>query len=297
MPYPFVVDGQQAWSHDDGFRAGYFHTFDALTVGAPGDAPHTVHVMLPRSYSDCSKRYPVVYMNDGQTTFWPGGAQGQSWRVAESLDVLYQARAIPEVVVVAIVPKDREFEYSHTPAVPGRACCGADRYTAYVADHVKRFIDSNYRTKPERQSTSIIGSSRGGLSAFFVATRRPAVFGQAGCLSPSFWVGLDPVFGGALPGGSLADSALIKPIDATLRNKAQRPRLWIDWGLRRVGGDAIEEAATRRGREMVALLKSTYGYAEPQELVWYEDPQGIHDENSWARRFPEVLKVLVGPAQ
>ena len=246
-PYSFTFGGQTAWSHDDGFAAGYFHTYDALDVSPGSEAAHKVHVLLPRGYAPCDGGYPVVYMNDGQTTFWTGGAVAKSWRVAEALDALYREGAVPRVIVVAIVPNDRDYEYSYASAGPGKSCCGADPYTTYLADHLKPFIDANYRTRSGRDDTAIIGSSRGGLSAFYVATRRPGVFGKAGCLSPSFWAGLDPVYGGALAGGALADSGLVAPVKGTLADAAKRPRLWIDWGLLRTGGfanDTIEAAAT-----------------------------------------------------
>ncbi len=295
-PYPFTLGGQAAWSHDDGFPGGYFHTYDALDVG--GGAPHKVHVFLPREYGPCDEGYPVVYMNDGSTAFWKGGPGNKSWDVAATLGDLWAEGALPKIIVVAVEPNDRDYEYSYVKWSDAGACCGADEYALYLSDHVKAFIDAAYRTDPSPKSTAIVGSSRGGLASFYVATRRPDVFGLAGCLSPSFWAGLDPVFGGSLPGGTLADSGLIQPVAATLSDPAARPRLWIDWGLVRTGGfhnEVIEEAATTRGKEMVALLEGTYGYVEGSDLSWEEDPIGEHDEVSWARRFPHVMKALFGP--
>ena len=292
--YPFMLGGQAAWSHDDGSPAGWFHTYDALDVGGPADLPHKVHVLLPRDYDACGPGYPVVYMNDGDTSFWPGGAGNKTWDVPGGLAGLYQAATIGPVIVVAIVPNDREYEYSHTPGQPDAACCGIEQYTTYVADHVRGFVDAHYNTRVERSATAIIGSSRGGLAAFYLANRRPEVFGRAGCLSSSFWFGLDPVYGGDFPGGPLAASALVQTLAGVLADPRVRPRLWIDWGLVRTGGfhnESIEAAATVRGVEMVALLTDTYGY-QAGELRWFEDPIGEHDENSWARRFPEVMTAL-----
>ncbi len=293
-PYLFMLGGQAAWSHDDGFAAGWFHTYDALDVGGAGDLPHKVHVLLPRDYDACGPGYPVVYMNDGDTSFWPGGAGNKTWDVAGGLAGLYDAAAVPRVIVVAIVPNDREYEYSHTSGQPDSACCGVEQYTAYVADRVRGFVDDHYNTRVDRESTAIIGSSRGGLAAFYLANRRPEVFGRAGCLSSSFWFGLDPVYGGEFPGGPLAASALVQTLTDVLADPRVRPRLWIDWGLVRTGGfhnEGIEAAATARGSEMVELLGASYGY-QADELRWFEDPIGEHDELSWARRFPDVMKAL-----
>lgn len=295
--YPFTLGGQSAWSHDDGFSAGWFHTYDGLQVAGPGDMPRQVHVFLPRDYDPCGPGYPVVYMNDGNTTFWKGGIGDKTWDVATTMGQLYAAQAVPEVIVVAIVPLDREREYTHTDWEPGHDCCGVEQYTGYVADHVKAFIDDNYRTRPGPETTAIIGSSHGGLASFYMANRRPDVFGKAGCLSSSFWAGLDPVQGGTYSGGPLSTSLLIGDVAAGLTDAAARPRLWIDWGLVRTGGSqnsGIEAAATTRGHEMVGLLEGTYGYAEDDDVFWYEDPLGEHDEISWGRRFPLVMKALFG---
>lgn len=293
MPYPFTLGGQQAWSHDEGFASGYFHTYDALAVG--GAAPRKVHVFLPRSYPESCARYPVVYMNDGDTTFWPGSV-GKTWDVAERLAELYAAGGLPEVMVVAVHPLNRDEEYTHAAFAPNRACCEADGYADYLGDQVKGFIDAQYRTRPEREATAIVGSSHGGLGAFLVATMRPDRFGMAGCLSPSFWAGLDPVHGGAYPGGALATSALLDLARPTLESAALRPKLWIDWGLVRTGGfhnSGIEAAATTRGQEMVSLLEASFGYGATT-LGWAEDPAGEHDEISWSRRFPDVMQFFYG---
>jgi pimeloyl-ACP methyl ester carboxylesterase len=296
-PTPFALGGQAGWCHDDGFVASYVHTYDALDVDPGVTAPHKVHVLLPRGYGS-GERYPVVYMNDGSTAFWPGGPGNKSWDVPARLAELYEEGSLDEVLVVAVEPNNRNIEYSHTTWSDDPDCCGADAYALYLADGVRAFIDAWYATRAGPETTAIVGSSRGGLASFYVANRRPDVFGRAGCLSPSFWAGLDPVYGGDMPGGPLSSSLLISLVEGTLATPSVRPRLWIDWGLVRTGGfhnEVIEAAATQRGIEMVDLLEEAYGYADGVELSWYEDPIGEHDEVSWSRRFPMVMKALFAP--
>lgn len=285
-PNQFRLGGQSAWFHDSGHRYGFFHTYDALNVC---DQPRKVHVFLPREYEQRRTRYPVIYMHDGDTTFWPGGAAGKTWGVAETIDALAQERAIQDVIVVAMHPRDRDREYTHTFWAPGRASGGLPGYTSYVADCIKPFIDRHYHTDPSAERTAVVGSSHGGLAAFFMATRRPDAFGIAGALSPSFWVGLDLGLGG----GPLSRSPLLRGADATLRTS--RPKLWIDWGLKRTGGfhnSVIERMATDRAQEMVDLLTRDYQYTQDQELFWHEDPVGGHDEDAWRHRFSLFLRAM-----
>ncbi|MCA9685372.1 MAG: hypothetical protein KC457_24555, partial [Myxococcales bacterium] len=276
----------------------WFHTYDALDLGDPYGGPHKVHVLLPRSYDPCGPGYGVVYMNDGESSFWPGGAANKSWDVPGGLAQLYADGALEPLIVVAVEPNNRDYEYSHTPWAPDAdPCCGVAEYADWLADEVHGFISANYRTQVGPAHTAIVGSSRGGLGAFYVANARSDVFGGAGCMSSSFWLGLDPVYGGDYS-GILAESLLIALLDGTLSDPRLRPRLWIDWGLIRTGGfhnEVIEEAATVRGIEMVGLLQEKYGYVVDDELYWFEDPQGEHDELSWGRRFPDVMLALFGP--
>jgi predicted alpha/beta superfamily hydrolase len=281
--------GQTAWIHDERFSAGYFHTFDAISLG-PSDPPRKMHVFLPRSYTTECKTYPVVYFNDGDTTFFPGGAANKTWDVAEALKQGYAARAFGEVIVVAVHPIEREREYTHAAWLPGRACCGLPDYTRWLAETLKPFIDGAYRTQRGAQDTILVGSSHGGLASFWGATTRPSVFGKAIAMSPSFWAGLDSL---TSVSGTLSSSALLQASGPGL---AQKPRLYLDWGLVRTGGthnSVIEDRAAVRGREMSGLLKNSYGYAVGTQLQFVEDPAGEHDERSWARRLTSALSFIL----
>jgi hypothetical protein len=293
--FPVTLAGQAAWIHDERSPAGYFHTFDALALGGGVEgAARKVHVFLPRSYPAGCKRYPVVYMNDGDTAFF-AGAFGKSWDVQAVLTESYAAGLLPEVIVVAVHPLERDREYTHAPWLAGRACCDAPAYVAYLADALKPFVDGAYRTRRGPSDTVIAGSSHGGLAAFLTASTRPAVFGKAIAMSSSFWAGLDDRATSSI-GGPLATSALMQAAGPGLLGA--RPRLYLDWGLVRTGGDfnaVIEERATARGREMRALLLGSYGYALGQSLLTVEDPLGEHEENSWHRRFGHALAVVLGP--
>ncbi len=295
--FSIVVSGQTAWVHDDQKSAGYFHTYDAL-VPKSGTEAHKVHVFLPRGYSGGGcKRYPVIYMNDGNTSFWPGGSANKTWGVAEVLADAYAKRTVREVIVVAIEPVERNREYTHTPWLLGEACCGASVYAAFLADAVVPFVDAAYRTKKGRADTFVLGSSHGGLSAFYVSTRRPEVFGGAIAMSSSFWVGQDDRVTGSI-GGPLSGSALIAQVGPNL-TASNKPRLYLDWGLVRDGGfhnAIIEERATVRGREMATLLEGApYGYVRDRDLFTVEDPKGEHEEISWGRRLGRALATIVGP--
>ena len=296
--YDFLMDGQQARCHDEGHAAGFFHTYNHFQTKGALYPQRKIHVFLPRDYEMSGRRYPVLYMNDGDTTFFKGGLANQSWEVASTLSDLYEKQAISELIVVAIYPVDRNREYTHVPW-NGPDCCELEPYTQCVADFIKPFIDRSYRSLPEPGQTMILGSSHGGLAAFYIANRRPEVFGFAGALSPSFWVGLDQAYDFPYvkpsPGSSIKGSQLIVAVHNTLADPRRRPKLYLDWGLVRTGGphnEYIEERAAARGREMVELLQSEYGYVIGKDLFVYEDPLGEHTEQSWGRHMPLILEYF-----
>jgi predicted alpha/beta superfamily hydrolase len=282
-----------------GHTAGYFHRYAPFRTESSLYPERRMDVFLPRSYDGNNRRYPVLYLNDGQTAFFKPANGDQCWDIANTLGTLYERRLIRELIVVAVYPLNRAREYTHAHW-SGPDCCGLEFYTQCVAERIKPFIDGSYRTLPESRATMIVGSSHGGLAAFYMANRRPDVFGYAGALSPSFWVGLDdaerfPLIK-LLPDRELKSSRLLEALKETLAAASRRPRLYLDWGLVRTGGphnESIEERATARGREMAALLQQEYGYIIDQDLVVYEDPDGEHNEQSWARRMPRVLEFFV----
>jgi Putative esterase len=299
----FVLDGQLGWNHDDGIPGGFFHTFDALKVGGENDTPRKVHVFLPKDYESAVDRYPVVYFNDGQSAFFNGGANNRSLNVPRIVSDLYTSQRLRKIIVVAVTPLNRSFEYSHAPAL-GQTCCGIVEYANYLADRVKPFIDRNYRTLPQRMNSLVAGSSRGGLAAFLVSVLRPLSFGNALVQSGSFWVGLDEP--GAEPySKNVINSDLIARSKETLLNPLLRPDVYLDWGLNHQNGFAntfIEARASVRGRELSDLLRSDFGYTDAVSSKVFEsgnlkevvDPLGTHDEDAWSKRLGDALTFFFG---
>lgn len=294
MAQQFTKGGQTAWFHDEGHSGGFFHTYDAFQIAGPQDVPRKVHLFIPRDYETSQEHYPVIYMNDGDTAFFPGGPVNKSWQMAEILSSLYATDQIRKVIVVAICPLNRDREYTHAP-VYNHDCCGVDAYASYVAQRVKPFVDQNYRTLPDAQNTMILGSSHGGLAAFYLATHYPDQFRLVGALSSSFWVGLDSMPLELPFVRSLRSSQLMDGARRTLQDRSKPLKIYLDWGLVRSGGyhnSFIEERATVRGREMRDLLNHEFGYQMNQTLFVVEDPSGEHTEEAWSRRMPHVLKLF-----
>jgi hypothetical protein len=285
----FTKGQQQAVFHDEGDAAGFFHTYDHLSVG-PG-SPRKVHVFVPRNYEISGTYYPVIYMNDGDTAFFRGGAINESWYMGSVLSQLQNEGKMPPVIVVAIHTNGRNWEYTHTNIATTRGG-GIEAYARYVAHDLKGFIDANYRTQADASSTLVMGASHGGLAAYLMGMLQPEAFGYVAAFSPSLWVGLDSS-PWTLPFlRSLRRSKLMQLSKPTLSQPNLRPDIYMDWGLIRDGqfhNNFIEDRTTRRGRELQELLINSYGYTPGKDLMVVEDPQGEHSEKSWHRRVSATL--------
>jgi predicted alpha/beta superfamily hydrolase len=227
----------------------------------------TLRIYLPPSYgSDTKRRYPVLYMHDGQNLFDAKTASyGTEWNVDEVADRLVRQGDMEEVIVVGIDnTKDRIGEY--TP------CCDAkhgggklNAYADFVAKTVKPWVDKQYRTKPERRHTAVMGSSLGGLASIGIAQRYPQVFSMAGGFSSSFWWN--------------GRDALKHP------PKRMPVRFYIDAGT---VYDGMEDSEAFRR----ALLKQ--GYRDGRDLLFLADKGGRHHEQSWAGRVQVALTWFFG---
>ena len=146
-----------------------------------------IWVYLPVDYYTTNNHYPVLYMQDGQNLFdVVYTAFGVEWGVDESMDYLSSVFN-PEAIVVGIDNgPERIDEYSpwvNTSYGGGQG----DEYVSFICNTLKPFIDSYFRTLPDRENTGIMGSSLGGLISFYGAIKHQDVFSKAGVFSPSFW--------------------------------------------------------------------------------------------------------------
>ncbi len=246
-----------------------------------------VEVWLPPGYGqDAQKRYPVLYMHDGQNLFDPATSYGGvDWAVDEAMTRLIEQGEVREAIVVGVwnTPK-RLQEY-----MPQRAVAGvkkikmpgpdarasdiiSDRYLEFLVKELKPFIDAHYATLPGRADTTVMGSSMGGLISQYAMSKYPEVFGGAGCVS-THWPAGDGI--------ALDDFAAHLPDPAT-------HRYWFDFGTATL--DASYEPYQRRADEI--LRKA--GYVEGQNWITKKFEGAEHSEKAWRQRVDQPLRFLIG---
>jgi len=233
----------------------------------PGDHlnyARDIIVWLPPSYhSNTTTRYPVLYMHDGQNIIDPSTSfTGYDWHVDEISDSLISACKMKEIIIVGISnTPDRSQEYGNTPL--GRA------YMSFIVTKLKQFIDSIYRTIPDRENTATMGSSMGGLISFMLVWNYPDVFAQGCCLSPAFL-------------GGIIDSV------KHYQGDYKKIRIYMD-----NGGKGLDEELQLGCEEMLSALLKT-GFVEGSNLMWYHDAEAEHNERAWAARLWRPLLFMFG---
>ena len=132
---------------------------------------------------------------------------------------------------------------------------------------LKPYIDSHYRTLPDRKNTLIAGSSMGGLMALYAATTYNHVFQRAACLSPSLWTN---------PG---------KVLELIAKANIRRDTcIYMSYGSEEMFNHAVNAEALTSTTHML-LTKQV-------NLAFRIVPGGTHSEASWEKEIPFFMECL-----
>ncbi|WP_232461983.1 alpha/beta hydrolase-fold protein [Thermococcus siculi] len=229
-----------------------------------------IWVYLPPDYGTSGKRYPVLYMFDGQNLFDRATSFAGEWGVDEALERLYSEKNFSLIVVGIDNGGDKRID-EYAPWVNEEYERGGegDAMVRFIVETLKPYIDSRYRTEPNE--TGIMGSSLGGLMAVYAGFAYPETFKYVGAMSSAFWFNPE--------------------IYDFVRNATAGPeKIYIDWGTLE-GSDPSEMIVTNE--KMVEILKEK-GYVEGENLLVVEDKGATHNEYYWGRRFPSAVLWLFG---
>lgn len=222
------------------------------------DRYRRISIYIPKGYQTSKQRYPVLYMHDGQNLFDEFTSGFGEWKVDETLDSLI-AKGKKASIVVAIDNGPKRLQ-EYNPFYFERFGAGeGEAYVDFIATVLKPFIDSSYRTLPDKSNTAIAGSSMGGLISYYALLKRPDIFGKAGVFSPAFWT---------------ADS--INRMTDSLANK--------------IDGKLFFYMGSKEGDEMVdnmMRVTDSLGRYSTADIFTAIDEQGEHNEKAWQKWFSE----------
>jgi len=229
-------------------------------------------VYLPPGYNEQQqRRFPVLYLHDGQNLFDGSTSfiQGQDWHVGHTTDAEIQAGRVEPLIIVGIYNTGKARIQEYTPTrVPRLGGGRADRYGKFLLEEVHPFMNREYRLEGGPDRTGIGGSSLGGLVSLYLGLSRPDVFGKIAALSPSVWW----------------NQRVIHTFAAGM-NVQSRPRIWLDIGTRE-GPRIVEDVEKYRD----ILLRRGWQY---ERDLHYERVEGAeHNEAAWSQRVAPFLRFL-----
>ncbi len=225
-----------------------------------------IWIYLPPDYASTTKKYPVLYLQDGQNLFDENAPFGE-WEVDESLNKLHAAGDYGCIVVgIDHGGVDRLNEYS--PWVNSSYGGGqGEQYAKFIVETLKPHIDANFRTLSGRLTTGIGGSSMGALIAHYALLERQDVYSKAAIFSPAFWFG----------GNGSVNHSYANP-------KMEDIRVYF-----LAGGDEPQSVTTDAKAVENAMLNSGFW---PHDINFKTPSDGAHSEWFWAREFPEAYVWL-----
>ncbi|WP_257594844.1 alpha/beta hydrolase [Parerythrobacter lacustris] len=268
-------------------------------VAAAGLPDQRLSIWLPPGYDSGTRRYPVLYMHDGHNLFDPAKSNfNKVWAADRAmLAAMASGKVQPHIIVGIWAPgADRYRQYlpqsiydaaEGTPRAAMEAMTGGPvmsrAYLDWLAGPLKQRIDRDYRTQPGRESTTIMGSSMGGLMSCYAFLERPEVYGRAGCVS-SHWPAADPRAVGE------ANPELIALWDGWFAARLGKPdgrRLWMDHGT------ATLDQYYAPYQQAIDARFAAQGWAEGKDYRSEVYEGAEHEENAWAQRLPEIFGWLL----
>ncbi|WHZ03864.1 alpha/beta hydrolase-fold protein [Neobacillus sp. YX16] len=237
-----------------------------------------IRVYLPLSYHESKKRYPVLYMHDGQNVFEDDGAiKGVSLGLKNFLDKNKMALI---VVAIDLNPEGEERFNEYCPWVtgaiaekvighPSSSGGKGEQYLDFIVNELKPLIDDKYRTRKDQ--TSMAGISLGGLISTYAACRYPHIFKRIAAISPGYYRNQEE-------------------LEVFVRNSdlSAVERFYMDFGTQEVSDDKdLNNQLTDMIQSIYEILSSKIEDTRYQTIK-----DGEHNYTSFKKRFPEVIEYL-----
>ncbi|MBW8362719.1 MAG: carbohydrate esterase [Kaistella sp.] len=267
-----TIDTVEKWRVNWGpFKEEFFPTVEIISEKfyiPQLNRTRKIWALLPYNYHQTNKNYPVLYLQDAQNLFNEGSAFG-NWEIDKKMSILAEYGR-GDVIIIAIENgrEDRIKEYvldsdSITDHAEGK------KYIRFLADTLKPYVDSVYRTKPEREYTGIGGSSLGGLISIYSGFLYPEVYSKLLIFSPSLWIN---------PENNFPQMNFRNPYDI---------KVYM------YGGEMEGAEMTER----IELFEKTMEGWEGQHSMQFEfrisiNPEGKHQEFHWSQEFPQAVEWL-----
>ena len=253
-----------------------------VKLGYPTGYDKPVEIWTPAGYDpkDTTKKYSVIYLLDGQNQFDDSDAYEGGWASDEVITALMKNGG--EGIILVGIDNSRNRDNELTPNIgsltPNYSYGGfqngsGQQFAQFVAETVVPYVEANYNVYTDAAHSAIVGSSSGGIEAFYIGMEYMNEFGRIGAISPAFmlfdkatWVEYFKKF-------DFADSSKL-------------PRIYFYNG----GGDSLEKELLPAAEGMMSWL-AELGY-DKSKMTFVYDEKNQHNEAAWRAYMPEIVTWL-----
>ena len=239
-----------------------------------------ITIYVPDDYQTSNKRYPVLYINDGQNAFFDEESyMGVSWGFFD-----YVKENNLDIIMVAIPCNfklnKREDEYGPWPIkkevllmeygddsikVGGEG----DKYMRFIIKQLKPYIDKNFPTIVD--DCAMVGSSMGGIITSYAGIKYSHIFKKTASLSTAYWFYVYEFI-------DLINKSDLSPIAC----------FYLDLGGNEGNGDENISRIYYESNERIfnELIKKS----DKIEARFFED--AVHNEFEWRKRVPIFMELF-----
>ncbi len=159
-----------------------------------------ITIYAPDDYQTSNKRYPVMYINDGQNAFFDEESyMGISWGFYD-----YVKETNLDIIMVAIPCNNRlnkredeygpwsigkeilQLEYGDDSIDVGGE---GEKYMRFIIEQLKPYIDEHFPTI--KDDNAMVGSSMGGIITSYAGIKYADIFKKTASLSTAYWFYVD----------------------------------------------------------------------------------------------------------
>ncbi len=231
--------------------------------------PRQLKIYLPEGYDeDETATYPIIYYNSVSQRFDNAGSDddcgdyffgAMSWNAPSTMEDL-RAEGSPAYIMVQVPSYLAENTIAAHPDFAGTGAM--EGYLKAFPESVMKYMEDNFRVRKGATNTVIVGADYGALFALYATAKRPDLFSRCVAMSPMLWIN--------------------RPEFMQLASQAASNRYYISAGA--LEPQWMQEDAAEFTK---ILQKSSEGKAY---FTLY--PGETHNDASWSRSFPSVLKAI-----
>ncbi len=238
---------------------------NAVSTFSPSPS-REMKIYLPRGYDQNTwRRYPVLYMHDGENLFAPGGTYG-SWDADVTATREIGQGRMREIIIVGLNSTANRTQEYLPPEDYYEGQGFGDVYAKFLIINVKQKIDAEFRTLTNREETAVGGSSMGGLITTYLGWTTN-VFGKLISMSPAYLTSSN--------------------FNQRINNDPKQPlRIYTDMGT----VDLDIELLPDYWKVFDFHLRD--GYIPNKDLLGVIGCGQTHNEAAWSNRLPQAYHFL-----